>query len=66
MALRITDQFQAVLDEGIEVLTGLPAGTRDADGDYPPDTINGKVEQRLQELAERVKSFGPTIDGSTL
>ncbi len=29
------------IDEGIEVLTGTPAGERDHEGQYPPSTING-------------------------
>lgn len=41
------------VDEGIELLTGLPAGTRNARGNYPKGTINFLVEQRLQALAER-------------
>ena len=50
-------QFQiypvTTVDEGIELLTGLPAGTRNARGKYPKGTINFLVEQRLQALAER-------------
>ncbi|PIU78940.1 MAG: ATP-dependent protease [Nitrospirae bacterium CG06_land_8_20_14_3_00_70_43] len=42
----------ATIDEGIELLTGLPAGARDGDGLYPPGTVNGRVEARLAELAE--------------
>lgn len=40
------------IDEGIELLTGMPAGTPDEEGNYPPDTFNGKVQSRLTELAE--------------
>lgn len=41
------------VDQGIEVLTGLPAGEPDQDGKFPPDTINGKVLARLEELAKK-------------
>jgi len=41
------------IDEGIELLTGIPAGTANAKGVYPKGTINFLVEQRLQEFAER-------------
>lgn len=41
------------IDEGIELLTGVPAGTRNAKGKYPKGTINFLVEQRLQAMAER-------------
>ena len=40
------------VDDAIELLTGLPAGVRDKEGEYPDDSINQKVEQRLLELAE--------------
>ncbi|MEH6544672.1 MAG: ATP-binding protein [Porticoccaceae bacterium] len=46
------------VDEAIEVLTGIPAGEPDAEGDYPPDTINGRVQARLREFAELRRSFG--------
>ncbi|MBQ0798600.1 MAG: hypothetical protein KBT63_04900 [Porticoccaceae bacterium] len=28
------------------------------EGDYPPDTINGRVQARLREFAELRRSFG--------
>ena len=39
-------------DEAISLLTGLPAGERNAEGKFPEDTVNYKVEQRLLEMAE--------------
>jgi len=47
----------ATVDEGIEVLTGVPAGEADADGRYPQDTVNRKVADRLAELAERARAW---------
>ena len=44
------------IDEGIEILTGVPAGAR-VDGAYPEGTVNYRVEQRLKELAEKMKKF---------
>lgn len=41
------------IDQGIEVLTGIPAGEPDEDGKYPDDTINGRVQTRLAKLAEK-------------
>ena len=35
------------IDTGIELLTGCAAGERNADGAYPPDSINGRVMERL-------------------
>ena len=46
------------IDEGIELLTGVQAGERGPDGAYPSDTVNGRVDRRLRELAERMQAFG--------
>jgi len=46
------------IDQGIEILTGLPAGARGADGRFAPGTLNHRVEQRLLEYAEHARSFG--------
>ncbi|HXF83632.1 MAG TPA: ATP-binding protein [bacterium] len=47
------------IDEGLEVLTGLPAGEPDAQGRYPEGTVNDRVSRRLAELAERLRKFTP-------
>jgi predicted ATP-dependent protease len=41
------------IDEGMELLTGLPAGERDASGVFPEGTVNQKVEACLISLAEK-------------
>lgn len=41
------------VDEGLEVLTGRPAGTRGPDGAFPPGSVNAAVEARLLALARR-------------
>ncbi len=46
----------ATIDEGIEILAGIPAGER-ADGSYPEGTINYRVEHRLKGFAERMREF---------
>jgi len=45
------------IDQGIELLTGVPAGKQDRRGDYPPDSVNGRVKLRLRELAELFQRF---------
>ena len=45
------------VDEGIELLTGRPAGERDDDGPYPEGTVHRLVEDRLRHYAERLRSF---------
>jgi predicted ATP-dependent protease len=41
------------IDEGIELLTGIPAGVRDAKGKYPKNTVNRMVEDRLAAITRR-------------
>ena len=43
------------VDEGIEILTGVPAGELDEDGTYPVDSVHGRVMDRLAEIAENLK-----------
>ena len=45
------------IDQGIEMLTGVPAGEPDEQGRYPADSINGRVFNGLAELARRRKAF---------
>jgi lon-related putative ATP-dependent protease len=40
----------ATIDEGIEILTGVPAGVRPFDGCFPEGTVNGRGERRLREF----------------
>ena len=54
----------ATIEEGIEVLTGEPAGERGEDGRYPPDTIFGKVQARLESFA-RALPAGASGGGET-
>jgi predicted ATP-dependent protease len=50
------------IDQGIEILTGLPAGDRDQTGHYPEGTINAKVDRKLLDLAEKMLRFGKDDD----
>ena len=45
------------IDQGIEALTGIPAGEPDASGVYPEGSINARVMVRLAELAEKRSAF---------
>jgi lon-related putative ATP-dependent protease len=45
------------IDEGIEFLTGVPAGERQPDGSYAKGTVNYLVNKRLQEMAEMAREF---------
>jgi lon-related putative ATP-dependent protease len=39
------------VDQAMEILTGFPAGERDARGSYPAGSVNRRVEMRLARLA---------------
>ena len=41
------------IDQGMEILTGIPAGERDSAGNFPAGSVNQRVEARLVDLAER-------------
>ena len=43
------------VNEALEVLTGLPAGERKADGTWPDGTVNFLVDKRLKEMAQKLK-----------
>ncbi len=45
------------VDEGIEILTGVPAGQPNEEGDYPEGTINRLVDERLEDLSRGIKEF---------
>ena len=54
----------ASIDEGIEILTGVAAGKRDADGVFPEGSINRRVEDRLIAMAEKRRAFGKGKDAN--
>lgn len=41
--------------EGIEILTGIPAGERDASGRFSASSVFGRVERRLIEIGEKLR-----------
>jgi predicted ATP-dependent protease len=43
------------VNEALEILTGLPAGERQADGTWPDNTFNFLVDKRLKEMAQKLK-----------
>ncbi len=42
----------STIDEGIEVLTGVPAGKKDKQGKFPKGTVNYLVYEKLKKYAE--------------
>ncbi|HJU32148.1 MAG TPA: ATP-binding protein [Hyphomicrobiaceae bacterium] len=47
----------ATVDEAIEILTGIKAGERGAEGRFAAGTINRLVEDKLKSFAERARGF---------
>jgi len=50
------------VDQGIELLTGIPAGEPDAEGVYPEGTIHARAHDKLEQLAKGLKEFGAQED----
>lgn len=48
------------VDEGIEVLTGVPAGARDDDGNWTEGSINDRVQKRLAALGKTMMTWAKT------
>ena len=48
----------STIAEGIEVLFGVTAGERDANGAFPEGTVNRLAEERLIAFAEARRRFG--------
>lgn len=52
----------STIDEGIEVLTGVTAGKRDGEGQYPEGTVNHAVQKKLRQFTELQKKLGLSND----
>lgn len=50
------------IDQALELLTGVAAGERGADGLYPSDSLYGQVAARLEEMAHVVAEWGEGED----
>ena len=53
------------VDEGIALLTGMPAGEPDEAGDYPPDSLNGRIVARLKRLADTQRDYNRPSPGDS-
>ena len=40
----------STIDEGIEILLGTEAGVKDENGEYPPESVHGRVMAKLREF----------------
>jgi hypothetical protein len=41
------------IDQGLELLTGIPAGAADEHGNYPSGTLNDRIAERLDAFTAR-------------
>jgi predicted ATP-dependent protease len=45
------------IEQGIELLTGVPAGDRNGDGTFPCGTAFARLDERLSEMAKTLKEY---------
>ncbi|HEY5775745.1 MAG TPA: ATP-binding protein [Xanthomonadales bacterium] len=50
------------VDDGIELLTGIPAGQRNDQGLFPDGSLNRRVEDTLARYAETMQAYGSKGD----
>jgi hypothetical protein len=51
------------VDQGLELLTGIPAGEPDGDGRYPAGTLNQRIAARLDAMAAKAAEFARMAGG---
>ncbi|MBR2033071.1 MAG: AAA family ATPase, partial [Alphaproteobacteria bacterium] len=51
------------VDDGIEILTGVKAGTMDKNGKYPRGTVNRKVQERLEYFYKQYAKYAKETHG---
>ncbi|MGD9322740.1 MAG: AAA family ATPase, partial [Desulfobacterales bacterium] len=51
----------STVEEGIEILTGVPAGKADRDGKYPDGTVYRAVQEKLKQYFKRALKFKKEI-----
>ena len=49
------------IDEGIEVLTGVKAGEKGADGNFEEGSVNALVDKRFKDMADKLAQFSASI-----
>ena len=50
------------VDQALELLTGMEAGTADEQGVFPPDTVNGRVDAQLSQFTTISKEYSSKKD----
>jgi lon-related putative ATP-dependent protease len=52
------------IDQGVELLTGVPAGEKDAEGEYPISSVNRAVALKLAQLARTARELAAGPGGA--
>ena len=52
------------IDEGIELLTGMPAGERAQDGTYPENSVHGRAMKKLKKWIEKSAELSQEKSGT--
>ena len=47
----------STIDEGIEILTGVPAGKKNKDGKFPAGTVNYLAHEKLKKYSDQMKEM---------
>jgi lon-related putative ATP-dependent protease len=47
----------STIEEGIELMMGIPAGERGPDGSYPADSVLGRCAGRLASMADQLRRY---------
>jgi lon-related putative ATP-dependent protease len=53
----------STIEEGVELLMGMPAGRQRPDGSWDPDSVFGKADATLARYAEAMKAYGGAPEG---
>ncbi|MBP2655149.1 MAG: lon [Firmicutes bacterium] len=53
------------IDQGIEILTGVPAGVVKSDGEYPEGTVHNQVKKKLKMYTEKLLEFAKSAEGES-
>lgn len=54
----------STIDEGIEILTGVKAGSMRPNGTFPRGSVNYRVSQRLKDMARNLRDFMRSDEGA--
>jgi len=53
------------IEDAVTIMTGVQAGQRDENDDFPPGSLFDRVDQRLLKFAEAQVAFGKEDRGET-